>query len=341
MTPAKTLAICILIISAALSAAVQKADAQNEAIGRAQTLLKAGDAAAAIGVLQSAIEKSPQDAALKFWLGRAFYATGNYRNAIENLTFAAAKLPKTSPDLPQAEQMLGLSYYISGQLAEAIPFMEKILSKQPENGEIAYALGVCYIQTRQPAKSRETFARLFRVPTNSAAAHLLNARMLVRQKFEETAEVELNEALKLDPKLPEVRFILGELAIYRAEIDKGIALLQQEIALNPANAMAYYRLGEGLSRQLKWDEAIPPLQRSIWINPFFSGPYIVLGKVYLKKQDLGNAESLLRRATAMDPKNFGARYLLGQVLQQAGKTEEAKAELALAEKLRGSGETEP
>ncbi|MDQ3061294.1 MAG: tetratricopeptide repeat protein, partial [Acidobacteriota bacterium] len=205
----------------------------------------------------------------------------------------------------------------------------------------AYALGVSYIQVRQPAKSRDVFAKLFRVPTNSAAAYLLNAQMLVRQQFEETAEIELNKALELDPKLPQVRFILGELAIYRAEIDKGIEFLKQEITLNPASGMAYYRLGEALSRQLKWDEAIPPLQKSIWLNPFFSGPYIVLGKVYLKKQDLGNAENMLRRSTAIDPKNFGAHYLLAQVLQQAGKTDEAKTEFALAEKLRGNGEKEP
>ena len=201
--------------------------------------------------------------------------------------------------------------------------------------------GVSYIQTRQPAKSREVFAKLFKVQTNSAAAFMLNAKMHVRQQFEETAEIELKKALEIDPKLPEVRFILGELAIYRAEIDKGIEYLKQEIGLNPSNAMAYYRLGEGLSRQLKWDEAIPPLQKSIWLNPFFSGPYIVLGKVYLKKQDLGNAENLLRRSTAIDPNNFGAHYLLAQVLQQSGKSEEAKSEFALAEKLRGNGEKEP
>ena len=135
--------------------------------------------------------------------------------------------------------------------------------------------------------------------------------------------------------------MLGELAIYHAEIDKGIEFLKQEIALNPSNSMAYYRLGEGLSRQLKWDEAIPPLQKSIWLNPFFSGPYIVLGKVYLKKQDLGNAESMLRRSTTIDPNNFGAHYLLAQVLQQTGKTEEAKTEFALAEKLRGNNDKNP
>jgi tetratricopeptide (TPR) repeat protein len=334
----------VLAMHSAVSAQTEKAKADEtiqQAVTAAQNLLKNGDGAGAVKILQTALQSNPQNDTLKFWLGKAFYLQGDYRNAIENLNLLAERFPKDSAEQKQAVQMLGLAHYVLGQLAPAIPYLERILQSQPENGEVAYALGVSYIQTRQPEKSRTVFAKLFKVPTNSASAYLLNAKMHVRQQFEETAEVELNKALEVDPKLPEVRFVLGELAIYRAEIEKGIEFLKQEIVINPANAMAYYRLGEGLSRQLKWDEAIPPLQKSIWLNPFFSGPYIVLGKVYLKKQDFGNAENMLRRSTLIDPNNFGAHYLLAQVLQQSGKPDEAKAEFSLAEKLRGSGEKEP
>ncbi len=348
MKSANLLTIVFFIVLTAIFSAAQSktasadnGDTVEQIIITAQNLLKKGNAAGAISILQTALQKHPNNNLIKFWLGKVFYSQGNYRKAIENLSVIADKVPKNSGEQMQSVQMLGLAHYILGQLAEAIPYFEKITQSQPENGEVAYALGVSYIQTRQPAKSRKIFAGLFKVPINSASAYLLNAKMHVRQQFEETAEIELNKALELDPKIPEVRFVLGELAIYHAEIDKGIEFLKQEIALNPASAMAYYRLGEGLSRQLKWDEAIPPLQKSIWLNPFFSGPYIVLGKVYLKKQDLGNAENLLRRSTQIDPNNFGAHYLLAQVLQQAGKMDEAKTEFALAEKLRGNGEKEP
>lgn len=316
------------------------ADVQQD-LSAAQTLLQNGDVKGAINILQTALQKEPQNTLLTFWLGKAFYAQNNYQKTVENLTLAYPKLPEGSVEKIQSTQMLGLSHYVLGHLADAIPYFEKISKSQPENSEIAYALGVSYIQTRQPEKSRQTFSTLFGVQANSAAAYLLNAQMLIRQKFEETAEIELNKALELDAKLPHVRFLLGEMAIYRADIDNGIAFLQEEIKINPANGMAYYRLGEALSRQLKWDEAIQPLQKSIWINPFFSGPYIVLGKVYFKKKDLGNAESLLRRSVALDPRNFGAHHLLAQVLQQAGKSEQAKAEFELAEKLRGANEKDP
>jgi tetratricopeptide (TPR) repeat protein len=131
------------------------------------------------------------------------------------------------------------------------------------------------------------------------------------------------------------------MAIYHAQIDRGIELLQKEIALNPAFGMAYYRLGEAYTRQLKWNEAIDPLQKSVWLNPYFSGPYIVLGKVYLKKNDLPNAENMLRRAVQMDPNNFSAHHLLAQVLQRASRADEAKREFDIAAKLRTNADKEP
>ena len=310
-------------------------------IRQANELLKQGKPDQAVKFLQEWEGKEPNDTALNYWLGKSFYQQGKYLEAIGKLKVSLPKLEKTTAEYKDAVQMLGLSHYVIGHLAESIPYFEQIVKWSPENNEITYALGISYIQTRQPAKSREIYARLFGVVANSAAAYLLNAQMHVRQRFEETAEIELVQALKLDAKLPQANFVLGELAIYRAEIDKGIEYLNKEIALNPSNGMAFYRVGEALTRQLKWDDAIPPLQKSIWLNPFFSGPYIVLGKVYLKKGVLGNAESVLRRAIAMDPNNFGAHHLLAQTLQQNGKIDEAKTEFALAEKLRGSSEKEP
>ncbi len=310
-------------------------------VAQAQLFLKQGQSDEAVKILQAAAIKNPNDARLNFWLGKAFYAQGKYQDAVEKLSLVVAKFEKNTPEYKESAQILGLSHYVLGHLGESIPYLEQIIEWSPENNEVVYALGISYIQTRQPAKAREIYSRLFGVPANSAAAYLLNAQMHVRQRFEETAEIELNQALKLDAKLPQANFILGELAIYKAEIDKGIGFLQKEIALNPSNGMAYYRLGEALTRQLKWDEAVAPLQKSIWLNPFFSGPYIVLGKVYFKKGDYGNAENILRRAAAMDPNNFGAHHLLAQSLQQSGKIEEAKKEFVRAEQLRGNAEKEP
>ncbi len=115
----------------------------------------------------------------------------------------------------------------------------------------------------------------------------------------------------------------------------------KEIEINPGFSMAYWRLGDAYTRALKWDEAVAPLQKAIWLNPYFSGPFILMGKVYLRKKDFGNAEGILLRAIEMDPNNNTAHYLLGQVLQQTGRTEEARREFATAERLQSRSVSQP
>jgi tetratricopeptide (TPR) repeat protein len=321
-------------------AAAQSSD-DSSIITRAQSLLDGGQVDSAIEMLNVASRFKPNDAEVKHLLGLAYYRKNDYQRAIEHLSLAVRQTPEGSRRYREQVQILGLSHYMLGHVREAVPYLEQLSRWSPNSTEIAFALGISYIQTRNPDKSRETFARMFNVPATGASAYLINAQMMVRQRFEELAEKELQRALTLDPRLPQANFLLGEMAIYHADVDRGIELLQKEIAINPAFGMAYYRLGEAYTRQLKWDEAIAPLQKSIWLNPFFSGPYIVLGKVYMKKNDLPNALNMLRRAVQMDPNNFSGHHLLAQALQQASRLDEAKREFELAEKLRTSADKEP
>jgi tetratricopeptide (TPR) repeat protein len=321
----------------AQSAEPARSDVQDP-LAKAQAHLDAGTPDAAIALLSSLAAPEADDPKVGLLLGLAHYQKSDFARAVEYLSAAAKRFPDGSPEYRQNVHLLGLSKYYLGQVKEALPYLEQVAIWSPRSVEISYMLGVGYIQIHDVDKARVAFARMFDVPPDSASARLLNARMMMHQRFEELAETELRQALALDPKLPEANFLLGELMVYRAEIDLGIELFRKEIAVNPAFGMAHYMLGEAYTRQLKWDEALGPLQKSIWLNPYFSGPYIVLGKVYLKKGDLRNAEGILRRAAQMDPNNFSAHHLLGQVLQQANRPAEAKAEFDLAERLRtGTG----
>jgi tetratricopeptide (TPR) repeat protein len=326
------IALFIFFAAPAYVNAQEQADPLATTLVQARALINEGNAKAAVAKLQSLPDvKESRVAQL---LGVAHYHAGDLPRAIETLIAIVDKLPQDSAQRRETVQTLGLAYYISGRVADSIPFLEQTSAWASNNHELTYGLGMAYLQTRRTAKARESFARMFRIAPESASTHLVTAQMMIRLEFLEFAEAELKLAIEKDPKLPQAHYLLGQIAVFRARYDEGIQLLEKEIALNPVNAMAYYKLGDAYTLQLKWDEAIAPLQKSIWLNPYFSGPYILLGKTYLKKKNLSTAEAMLKRAIQYDPNNKSAHYMLGQVYQQSARPEDAKREFEIAEKLK-------
>jgi tetratricopeptide (TPR) repeat protein len=334
----KPILFCLLIVGLLASAQAQTPASVSEE----RALFNAGRYDEVIQKLTASPNTGRDAREEAYLLGMSWYQKRDYQRAIPQLQKVIRfgnEAPGDSPvvrEYFECQQALGLSHYLLGQMAEAIPYLEQTVSRFPNNNELIYALGMASVQARQPDKARAAFGRMFRVEPNSAAAHLLTAQMMIRVEMEDTADVELKKALEKDPRLPQANYLLGQSAIYKGRFDEGIALMEKELALNPNNAMAYYKIGDALTRQLKWDEAIAQLQKSVWLNPFYSGPYILLGKSYLKKKELSNAEGMLRRAIQFDPNNKSAHYILGQVYQQLGRTEEAKREFAIADKLQGN-----
>jgi tetratricopeptide (TPR) repeat protein len=330
------LAMFALAAAAAASAVQDKVNPRGgdsaPVLAEARRLIDEGKPRVAIEKLEALADPSQPEAAQL--LGVAYYQADDHLRAIEQLTPLVGAWPEGSLQRREAVQILGLSNFIVGRFAEAIPFLEatRVWAANPELG---YVLGQAYVQTHKPDRAREVFADTFAVAPDSAAAHLITAQMMVRLEFEEFAEKELTRAIEKDPTLPQAHALLGQMAIFRGRLDEGIALTRREIALNPGNAMAFHQLGDALVRQAKWDEGIVALQQSIWLNPFYSAPYIVLGKAYMKKGQPATAEGMLTRAIQYDPNNRTAHYLLGQLFQQMGRLEEAKREFAIADRLQG------
>ena len=297
------------------------AEASAATLAEARALINQDQPAAAIEKLRPLDATGRLDVALL--LGVAYYHANDHARAIERLAPIVDKLPEGSIEQREAVQVLGLSYFLAGRFADALPRLEATRLWAAENAELGYVLGQAYTQTHQPDKARQAFARTFGVAENSASANLLAAQMMIRLQFEALAEAELKLAIEKDTKLPQAHALLGQMALFRGRLDDAVSLTEREIALNPTNAMAYYQLGDARVRQGRWDDGIAALQKSLWLNPFYSAPYIVLGRAYMQKGQTATAEGMLTRAIEYDPNNRTAHYLLGQLLQRTGRVEEA------------------
>lgn len=294
-------------------------------------LMEQGRIEEAITLLEQIQSQNPAAKGLDLELGTAYYKKSDFPKAIDYLTKASAEDPKNE----EAVQLLGMSYFAGGHPAEAIPLLEKVQGWIGRaNVDSYYILGICHIQTKNYDEARHSFAKMFEVPPDSAAAYLFTARMLLRQEYDPIAEQYAQKALALDPKLPLVHFLLGELYMYKSRLPEAIAEFQQELLLNPAHAPTYYKLADAYSRVEKYDEAQRLLQRSIRLDATSSVPFILMGKVLEKKGEYELAVISLKHAATMEPNNPTTHHLLGQAYRDMGKKEEANAELKRAEELR-------
>lgn len=330
-----------IFIMLSLSGVAQQAPAADAATAPAQgvpaefaearKLAQQGKVDEAIAELQTVEARDPSTKGLALELGSAYYKKSDYPKAIEYLKKATAADPVNE----EATQLLGLSYYLGGHPADAVPLLEKVQGWYSRaNVDASYILGICYIQTRNYDQARKSFGKMFDVPGDSAAAYLFTARMLLRQEYDPVAEEYAQKAAGLDPKLPLVHFLLGELYLYKSRVPEAIAEFQKELAINPAHAPTYYKLADAYSRVQKFEDAERVLQRSIWLDATSTGPYILMGKILEKKGEFALAVRALQRAATMDPNNPTTHHLLGQAYRDMGKKDEADSELKLAEQLQ-------
>jgi len=308
----------------------EEVQSRDDLLARADALIASGKSGQAIPLLEELLLQQPGDSTLEARLGKAYYEARDFSRAIVHLKLGLGR----DADDPEVGQLLALSYVAAGQSVLAIPLLER-MHPQAGTGEVdsSYLLGLCYLKAHEYGRARGAFARMYSVPEDGAAAHLLFARMLVREHLEHEALPELKKAIALNPQLPMAHFLLGEIYLHDSQPKLALEELNTEVGISPTVWLVYWRQGDAFFRLDDYERAEKALKRSIWLNETFSAPYVLLGQIELKKGDLKLAIGFLDRAARMDPNNQHAHYFLGQAYQQAGWADKAKEEFDAARAL--------
>lgn len=300
-----------------------------------QSLISKGHADQALHELDRLTAVLPHPPASERTRGSALYALDRFGEAEQAFALAMADDPADR----EAVQLRGLTLFRLGRPADAIPLLEKSHAWTGSTKvDPAYVLALCYIDTRRYDDARHAFAEQYAFPPDSAAAHLLAARMLLRREYVAIAQAEARKALALDPTLPLAHRLLGEIALASASPAEAIAEFEQERQRNPLDGSTYDRLGDALSRAGDYPRAQAMLERALLLEPTSTGPYILLGKVLLRQADPASAAGYLERAERMDPANYMTHSLLAQAYRTMGRTEDARRETDLSAKLQSGPE---
>lgn len=297
-------------------------------LAAAHEKLEHGDAQEAIKMLEpltSPGKISPPG--VQHELGIAYYRAGKLLLAEKAFAQAMTEVPS---DL-ESVQMRGLSLYRLGRPADAIPFLERVRQWTPNaNADANYVLGLCYLNSQQFDAARGAFANQFGFPADSGPAFLVLAKMLLTANLPEAASDAAKKALEIAPHIALAHFLLGEVYLFKSDVDDARREFEQERNINPADAAVYDRLGDVYTRSGQYQQAQEALTKAISLDTSSTGPFIQMGKVLLRRNDPQTALLYLQHAEKMDPGNYITHTLLGQAYRSIGKDSDAKKEMDAA-----------
>ena len=130
--------------------------------------------------------------------------------------------------------------------------------------------------------------------------------------WREKARLHADEALRLQPDLPEGHLALG-FSYYYGDRDYERALAEFEIARRglPNDAQAYFAIGAIQRRQGKWAESTANFEKAATLDPKNTNVLINLCFSYMALRNFEAADKILDRAIAASPQSFQARALKG------------------------------
>jgi TolB-like protein len=152
----------------------------------------------------------------------------------------------------------------------------------------------------------------------------------------EKARLNADEALRLQPDLPEGHLALG-FSYYYGDRDYERALAEFEIARRglPNESQAYLAIGAIQRRQGKWAESTANLEKAATLDPKNTTVLTNLIFSYMAQRDYKTADKILDRILAASPQSLQARGLKGFIAAQS------KGDLSAAEKVFSSIPPEP
>jgi len=195
------------------------------------------------------LEEFPQSARAHYLKGRTFDAQGNKDAETEYRAAIAA-----DPSQTEARIALADFYLTSSKYQEALAECQKALELNSYLSAAKSRIGRIYIQLHDPQKGIPYVQEVLRADPDDAQARADLARGLELLGDVDKAVIEYQRALKLDPSLNRIHYVLGRL--YRRQRKEELAENEFRIfERNEANERARRASGLSKSKEPSADEA--------------------------------------------------------------------------------------
>ena len=289
----------------------------------AQIYLKRNEPFKVTKELGEAIKADPFNAEYYSALGDFLYQTHEYQKAEQEFQ-RCLKINER-----QVSCYIGLAHckLAKAQPEEALTILQDAARVVGKDAELAYSLGLTLEHQKLLSKALKYYEdaislnpKEVRYYTKAAEIYLKSDNLVKASEF-------VQKAKSIEADSPYVHNFLGEMYVYKADIEMAIAEFNAALEIDPTFIDAYVNLGNAYRDFHKYEESIEAFNKALQLDDKHAPAYYGLGRTLMAQENFEGAVAQLELAVRYDPNHKFYHFALGQAYYALKRYADAAAAL--------------
>ena len=228
---------------------------------------------------------------------------------------------RTDVSVTPAQALLyhGLGLLQEEEFAEAIPFLEEAISRDPALEAGWEGLGWCYVRTGQQKRARDLWFRMRDLMPEKAKPHALVAQYEILEKDWVKADESFRKALAINPRDYDLKYSFAQNLMRLGEIEESEAVLKGLVKENPDRVDIQHTYAQMLASRFQDEDALKIYRDIAEIVSDSAIIKLEQASLELRVGELEKADLLCREVLEMDPENLAAMRLRADIAEMSGQ----------------------
>lgn len=249
---------------------------------------------AAMKNFAKAYEMQPANNDVVKELSNLYFNNRQYQKAIS--------LVQQCSDCPNADRIMGMSYYNLEDYGKAVTLLQKALKRNEDDAEAAYTLGLTYLELENNKGAITQFEKAIKLePSRNVWIYEL-ALVYYNQEEYKTALKYFELAASAGySRTIDFNENTGFAQLYTGDTENGMKTLSGIMERKPNNTELMSNIARAMYDTKHYDEAINYYQKLLTVNPADARSLFMTGMSFQKKGEKQKGQKICDKAIEMDP----------------------------------------
>ncbi|HEY5408103.1 MAG TPA: tetratricopeptide repeat protein [Ginsengibacter sp.] len=248
----------------------------------------------ALGNFTKAYELEPNNTEVIKQLSTLYFNNRQFQKAID--------LAQKCSSCPDADRIMGMSYYNLEDYGKAQTLLQKAIAKDDKDGEAAYTLGRTYLELENEKNAIQLYQKAIAIePERNVWIYELGLIYYNQEDYKNALQYFNMAADKGYNKTSDYYENAGFAQLYTGDAENGMKTLNDLLSKKPNNKELINNIAYALYETKRYDGALGYYSKLIELNPNDAESLFMAGMVFQKKGEKEKGQKICDKAIAMDP----------------------------------------